>query len=129
MHYLKNIEEETLANEYFRKVLYTDPRFQLVLMSIPPGVDIGLEIHDLDQFIRIESGEGKALIDGEEYALSDGSALVIPKGVAHNVVNTSSDQALKLYSIYAPAQHPAGTIHATKEDALAAEAHEHTQGV
>lgn len=129
MHYLHNIEEETLANEYFRKVLYTDPRFQLVLMSIPPGVDIGLETHDLDQFIRIESGAGKALIDGEEYALSDGSALVIPKGVAHNVINTSTGEALKLYSIYAPAQHPAGTIHATKEDALADEEHEHSQGV
>lgn len=129
MHYLHNIEEETLANEYFRKVLYTDPRFQLVLMSIPPGEDIGLETHDLDQFIRIESGEGKALVGEDEYALSDGSALVVPKGISHNVVNTSSVEALKLYSIYAPAQHPAGTIHATKEDALAAEAHEHGQGV
>lgn len=129
MYYLKNIEQETLANEHFRKVLYTDPRFQLVLMSIPPGVDIGLETHELDQFIRIESGEGKALVGEDEYALSDGSALVIPKGMSHNVVNTSSVEALKLYSIYAPAEHPAGTIHHTKEDAVAAEAHEHGEAV
>lgn len=129
MHYLKNIEDETLKNEYFRKVLYTDPRFQLVLMSIPPGQDIGLETHDLDQFIRIEAGEGHAVINGEEFPLSDGSALVIPKGASHNVVNTSPTEALKLYSIYAPAQHPAGTIHHTKEEALAAEAAEHGSAV
>lgn len=126
MHYIQNIEEETIKNKNFRTVLYTDPRFQLVLMSLLPKEDIGAEVHDtLDQFIRIESGEGKAVVNGEEYALTDGSAIIIPKGASHNIINTSETEALKLYSIYAPAQHLEGTVHATKAVALAAEAHEH----
>jgi len=126
MHYIQNIEEETIKNKNFRTVLYTDPRFQLVLMSLLPKEDIGAEVHDnLDQFIRIESGAGKAVVNGEEYVLTDGSAIIIPKGASHNIINTSETEALKLYSIYAPAQHPEGTVHATKADALAAEAHEH----
>lgn len=124
MKYIKNLEEETIANTYFRKVLYTDPRFQFVLMSLLPSEDIGDEVHELDQFIRIEAGEGEAIIDGETYALHDGSAVIIPKGARHNIVNTGG-VPLKLYSVYAPAQHPDGTIHKTKEDALRAEEAEH----
>lgn len=124
MYYIKNLEEETKANAYFRKVLYTDPRFQFVLMSLLPGEDIGEEVHDLDQFIRIEDGVGEAIVDGAVYPLTDGSAVIIPTGARHNIVNTGAT-ALKLYSVYAPAQHPDGTIHATKQEALLAEAAEH----
>lgn len=117
--YIINIEEKTLANEYFREVLFTAPHSQLVVMSLAPGEDIGEEVHtDVDQFLRIESGEGKTILDGEEAIIRDGSAVVVPAGVRHNVINTSSDQALKLYTIYSPAEHRKGTIHKTKEEAL-----------
>lgn len=126
MAYIPNIEVETRENEHFRKVLYTDPRLQLVVMSLLPNEDIGMEAHDtLDQFIRVEYGEGKAVLNGEEFPLVDGSAVIVPKGVEHNIINISSTNALKLYTVYAPAQHPAGTIHRTKAEALAAEAEEH----
>lgn len=121
MIYVGNIEEETIANEYFRKVLYTDQRLQLVVMCLQPNEDIGEEMHDLDQFIRVESGEGTAVLNGEKHALADGTAVIIPKGVLHNIINTSGTQTLKLYSIYAPSQHAAGTIHKTKAEAEAAE--------
>lgn len=123
--YHTNIEEETLANEYFRRVLYTDPRMQLVVMSLKPHEDIGMESHDLNQFIRVEKGEGKAVLNGEEFPLSDGVAVIIPNGTMHNIVNTSGTDPLKLYTIYAPANHPPETIHTTKEEAMAAEAEEH----
>lgn len=123
MFFIPNIEEETIANDYFRKVLYTDPRLQLVVMSLLPEEEIGTETHDLDQFIRIESGFGKAIVNGEVHELSDGSVVIIPKGNEHNIVNTSKSDKLKLYTIYAPAEHPPGTIHATKADADAAEHH------
>ena len=125
MHYIQNLESETLANEYFRKVIYTDPRFQLVLMSLAPGEEIGMESHELDQFLRIEAGEGRAIVGKEDYALADGSAIIVPKGTMHNIINTSDSKPLKLYTIYAPANHSAGTIHKTKEEALAAEMAEH----
>ncbi len=126
MIHIPNIEEETITNENFRKVLYTDPRLQLVVMSLLAGEEIGMEVHgNLDQVIRVEQGEGQAIIDGATFPLSDGSAVIIPKGVRHNIVNTSSTMPLKLYTVYAPAQHPAGTIHKTKADAVAAEAEEH----
>jgi len=115
--YVANIEEETLANENFRTVLYTDERVQLVVMSIVGGGDIGEEVHALDQFIRIEEGEGKSILDGEEHVLKAGSVVIIPSGVRHNIVNTSPHDALKLYTLYAPPNHKPGTIHATKADA------------
>ena len=115
--YVTNIEEETLANENFRKVLYTDDRVQLVVMSIIGESDIGMEVHELDQFIRIEEGEGKAILDGEESVLGAGSVVVIPAGTNHNIVNTSAHDSLKLYTLYAPPNHKPGTIHKTKEDA------------
>ncbi|MBN2471104.1 MAG: cupin domain-containing protein [Anaerolineae bacterium] len=113
-----NIEEATLENENFRKVLFTGPKSQLVLMALQPGEDIGKETHpDIDQFIRVEAGEGVAVIDGEEYALEDGSAIVIPAGAEHNVTNTSDDEVLKLYTIYTPPEHEDGAVHPTKDDA------------
>lgn len=122
MAYIRNIEEESLQNDAFRKVLYTDPRLQLVLMSLKPGEEIGMEVHDKeDQFIRVEAGEGVAIIGEAEHHLQDGSVVIIPKGERHNITNTSADTSLKLYTIYAPAHHPEGTVHLTKEDADADE--------
>lgn len=123
--YVTNIEDRTLENDNFREVLFTAPGIQLVLMTIGVGDEIGLETHDdVDQFIRVESGEGKAILDGREHALEDGSAVVIPRGTEHNVVNVSKSEPLKLYSIYTPPEHPDGTVHKTKADSDADE-HDH----
>ena len=127
-NYIKNIEEETLANEYFRKVIYTDSRMQLVLMSIAPNENIPRETHStIDQFIRVERGEGKAVLNGEEFMLNDGSVIIIPKDVEHEIINLSTTSALKLYTIYTPPQHADGTIHKTRAEAI--EAEEHSEGV
>jgi len=116
--YYVDIEKRTRQNDYFREVLFTGPLSQLVVMSLQPGEEIGLEIHpETDQFIRVEEGEGKAILHGTEYKLKDGSAIVIPAGTEHNIINTSSKKALKLYTIYTPPDHPRGTIHKTKADA------------
>ena len=116
--YLLNIEERALANTYFREVLYTDKRVQLVLMSLLPNEEIGAEVHELDQFIRIEKGEGKAVLDGVEHRVSDGSAIVVPNGTHHNIINTSNTEPMKLYTLYAPPAHKDGLIHKTKAEAL-----------
>lgn len=122
MIYVKNIEEESMDNENFRKVLNTTEKSQLVVMSLLPGEDIGEEVHDVDQFIRVEKGEGKAVLDGEEYSIEDGFAVVIPAGTKHNIIN-ESDGEMKLYTIYTPPQHEDGTIHKTKAEAEASEEH------
>ena len=117
-----NIEKETLANANFRKVLYTGKHSQLVLMSLQPKEEIGMEVHpDNDQFFRFEKGQGQCIIDGNEYAVSDGSAIVVPAGAQHNVINLSETEALKLYTIYSPAHHKDGIVHATKAEAEADE--------
>ena len=116
--YVSNIEEDTINNENFRKVLHTGENSQLVVMTLGPGEEIGMETHpDTDQFIRIESGKGKAIIDGKEYDLKDDFAVVIPAGSEHNVVNTSDTEKMKLYTVYSPPEHPDGTIHKTKKEA------------
>lgn len=116
------LEKDTLANSYFRHVIFTAPHSQLVLMCLKPSEEIGMEVHpENDQFFRFEEGEGKAIIAGEEFALSAGDATVVPAGNEHNIINTSSTNELKLYTIYSPAHHPDGTIHKTKEEAMAAE--------
>lgn len=118
-----NIEAATLENDNFRKVLYTGKHSQLVLMSLKPKEEIGMEVHpDNDQFFRFEKGEGQVIIDGNEYAVSDGSAIVVPAGAQHNVVNVSETDDLKLYTIYSPAHHKDGIVRATKEEAMAQEA-------
>lgn len=123
--FVSNIEKDTLANTNFRKVLFTAPHSQLVLMNLKKGEEIDMEIHpDNDQFFRFEEGQGKVIINGEESTVEDGSAVVIPAGAEHNVINTGEGD-LKLYTIYSPAHHPDGTIHATKEEAMAAEEAEH----
>lgn len=120
--YIGNIEEKTLNNSYFRQVLFTGQHTQLVVMSLLPGEDIGMEVHqNVDQFFRFESGEGKVIINGEESLVKDGYAVIVPAGANHNVVNTSSDKALMLYTLYSPPNHPDATIHRTKAEAMAAE--------
>jgi mannose-6-phosphate isomerase-like protein (cupin superfamily) len=117
--YLTHIEEATLKNSLYRQVLFTATNSQLVLMSLKPGEEIGEEVHDLDQFIRFEAGEGKVVLDGQGHTVRDGIAVVIPAGTRHNVINTSQDTDLKLYSIYSPPEHKVGTMHRTKKDANA----------
>lgn len=118
-----NIEKSTIENTNFRKVLYTGKNSQLVLMSLKPKEDIGVETHDdVDQFFRIESGKGKAIINGNEYELSNGISIIVPAGSEHNLINTGSDD-LKMYTIYSPPNHQDGTIHATKKDALGDKEH------
>lgn len=125
MGFHTDIEKKTLENEYFREVLFTAPHSQLVVMALKAGEDIGMEVHpDTDQFFRIEAGRGKAILDGKEYELKDGSALVIPAGTEHNILNTSTTESLKLYTVYSPPNHPDGTIHKTKAEA---DAYEHEQ--
>lgn len=118
--FVTNIESDTVENNDYRRVLYTGQHTQLVLMTLQPGEDIGQETHEEhDQFIRVESGAGKVILDGEEHRLSDGIAVVIPAGVRHNVINTSRDAPLRLYTLYSPPEHPDGTVHRTKRDELA----------
>ena len=129
--FVVNIEEVTKMNDTFRTALWTGNHLQLTLMSIPPGGDIGLEIHPhLDQFIRIEEGEGRVRMGNQQDRLdfeenvSEDFAFIIPAGTWHNLINTGY-KPLKLYSIYAPPQHPHGTVHNTKEDAMADEENHH----
>jgi mannose-6-phosphate isomerase-like protein (cupin superfamily) len=122
--YVTNIEKATLENENYRKVLYTAKNSQLVLMTIRPGDEIGEEVHDLDQFIRLEAGKALVTLDGVEHSLEDDWAVVIPAGTKHNVVNVG-DQPVRLYSVYSPPEHKDGTVHATKAD----DKEEHFDGV
>lgn len=116
--YNANIEKDTIENTNFRKVLYTGKHSQLVLMSLKPGEEIGMEVHeDNDQFFRFEKGEGKCIIDCNEYILADGSVIIVPAGAEHNVINNSATEDLKLYTIYSPAHHKDGIVRATKEEA------------
>jgi mannose-6-phosphate isomerase-like protein (cupin superfamily) len=116
--YSINIEEKTLAGNNFREVLYTTQRSQLVIMTLQAGEEIGTEHHEgHDQFIRVEAGTGVAILDGEEHQLEDGVAVVIPAGTEHNVINTSQTEALRLYTLYTPPEHPDGIVHASKAEA------------
>ena len=125
MPYIDNIEKLTLENSNFRQVLYTGKHTQLVLMSLKPGEEIGAEVHaHVDQFFRFERGEGKVVINGFEETVRDGSAVLVPAGAEHNIINTSTTDDLKLYTLYSPPNHPDGTVHVTKAEADAAEAEE-----
>lgn len=121
--YIANIEKDSLENENFRKVLYTAKHSQLVLMSLEPKEEIGDEVHNLDQFIRVEAGSGLAVLDGVEHKIADGSAIVIPAGTRHNIVNSSETEKMKLYTVYSPAEHRDGVIRKTKAEAMAGEEH------
>jgi mannose-6-phosphate isomerase-like protein (cupin superfamily) len=124
--YVDNIEEKTLTNTFFREVLFTGKYAQLVVMSFLPNEEIGMEIHNtVDQFFRVEKGQGKVVMNGEEHEIKDGSAIIVPAGTEHNIINTSASEELKLYTIYSPPNHPEGTIHKTRAEAMAAEEEEH----
>jgi mannose-6-phosphate isomerase-like protein (cupin superfamily) len=123
--YKANIEELTKKNTYFRQVLFTGPHTQLVLMSLKPGEEIGMEVHaSVDQFFRFEQGQGKVTIAGVEFDVKDGDVAIVPAGNMHNVVNTGTND-LKLYTLYSPPNHADGTIHKTKAEAEVAEKAEH----
>jgi len=124
MHgYHANIEKLTIENSNFRQVLYTGKHCQLVLMSIAPNDEIGMEIHDEnDQFFRFESGTGRVTIDEAVYEVTDGDVIIVPAGAKHNVENTSSEESLKLYTIYSPPHHKDSIVRATKAEAIAQEA-------
>lgn len=118
--YSGNIERLTLENENFRTVLYTGEHLQLVLMSLKPGEEIGLETHSgIDQFFRFEAGEGKVIINESEYAVGDGDSIIVPSGSQHNIINTSATESLRLYTIYAPPHHQDGMVRATRAEAIA----------
>ena len=123
--FIDDIEKLTKENNFFRKVLFTGKHSQLVVMSLKPGEEIGLEVHDnVDQFFRVDEGEGEVTIDGKKSQIKDGFAVVVPAGSKHNIVNTG-DTDLKLYTIYSPPNHPDGTIHKTYQEAMEAEEHHH----
>ncbi|MDO8572063.1 MAG: cupin domain-containing protein [bacterium] len=113
--YVTNIEKLSLENDNFRKVLYTDKNSQLVLMSLLVGEEIGEEVHDVDQFLRVEKGIGTAILNGNSYDLADGSVIIVPAGTKHNIINAGSD-SMKLYTLYMPPHHKDGIIHKTKAE-------------
>ncbi len=121
--YTDNVEKKSLENKNFRRVLYTAKNIQLVVMSLAPKEEIGEEIHQLDQFIRCEAGQGKAILDGIEHEIRDGFAVVVPAGTKHNIINTSAKEPMKLYTIYSPPNHRDGIVHATKKEAITDEEH------
>ena len=122
--YVVLLEQETMKNADFRRVLYTGKHSQLVLMSIKPGEEIGEETHeDVDQFFRFEGGEGKVIIDGVEHRVKNGNGVIVPAGARHNVVNTSKRTDLRLYTIYSPPEHQDGIVRHTKKEAMASEEH------
>jgi mannose-6-phosphate isomerase-like protein (cupin superfamily) len=125
--YFGPIESQTLENGFFRKVLFTGVYTQLVVMSLPPGEEIGVEVHDdVDQFFRVEQGEAKFVLgSGEEHIVRADEAAIVPAGTRHNVINSSATEELKLYTLYSPPNHPDGTIHKDKAEAEEAEAHGH----
>lgn len=124
--YVGPIEKLTKENTNFRQALFTGKYCQLVVMSLLPGEEIGMEVHEtVDQFFRIDAGSANVIMDGEEKEVADGDAFIVPAGTMHNVINSSSDEDLKLYTIYSPPNHPGETVHATKKEAEEAEEHEH----
>ena len=121
--FIGDIEDRTEDNRDFRRVLYTGPHMQLVLMSLEPGEEIGEETHEgTDQFFRVEAGTGEVWMDGRATPIESDTAIVVPAGARHNVRNTGH-KPLKLYTLYAPPEHADGTVHRTKADAEAAPEH------
>jgi mannose-6-phosphate isomerase-like protein (cupin superfamily) len=120
--YVTNIEKLSLENDNFRKVLYTDKNSQLVLMSLLPGEEIGEEVHDVDQFLRVEKGVGRAILSDVSHDIADGSVIIVPAGVRHNLINSGSDH-MKLYTLYMPPHHRDGVVHKTKAEGEADDEH------
>ena len=125
--YFGPIEEQTLKNKFFRQVLFTGKFCQLVVMSLQPGEEIGNEVHPaVDQFFRVEQGQAKFVLNGsEEHLVRKNEAAIVPAGTFHNVINTSKTARLKMYTVYSPPNHPDGTIHKNKAEAMATEKHGH----
>lgn len=120
-----NIEEKTQKNKYFRQVLFTAKNMQLVVMSLLPSEEIGVETHaKVDQFFRVEEGEGKVVMNGTAQKVKAGDVFIVCQGTEHNVINTSKTAPLKIYTIYSPPNHPDGKVHKTKKEAMADE-HDH----
>ncbi len=120
--FVGNIERLTIENKAFRRVLFTAKHQQLVVMRIPPGEEVGMEVHaTIDQFFRVEQGEAKIIMDGKEHRIPDGGTAIVPAGTTHNVINPSRGKDLLLYTVYSPPEHPPGTVHATKKEADKAE--------
>lgn len=118
--YVDDLEKSTVGNENFREVIYTASNCQLVLMSLLPGEEIGMEVHDEgDQFFKFESGEGKLVINGTEHSVTAGYGVIVPMGAEHNVINTSSSVDLKLYTIYTPPHHKDKVLRKTRDEAIA----------
>lgn len=123
--YRVDLQRASEENDNFRKVLYTAPHSQLVVMTLQGGEDIGLESHpSLDQFVCVVSGRANAILDGDQSVLDPGNAVAVPAGTPHNIINASPTEPLRLFTIYSPAAHPDGTIHRTKQDAAAEHQHE-----
>jgi mannose-6-phosphate isomerase-like protein (cupin superfamily) len=118
--FVQNIEEIAVKNDNFRQVLYTAKNTQLVVMSLKPNEEIGMEMHHLDQFFRVEEGDGVAILHGVHMVIAPGFAVLVPAGTHHNIINTGSGD-LKLYTLYSPPNHADGTIHHTRKEAEAAE--------
>lgn len=116
--YVADIEKLSLENDTFRTVLYTDKNSQLVVMSLLAHEEIGEEVHDVDQFLRVEAGNGEAVLDGISHPIKDGSAIIVPSGTKHNIINTS-ETSMKLYTLYMPPHHRDGVVHKTKAEAEA----------
>lgn len=115
--FIENIEQRAKDNEYFRQVLYTAKYTQLTVMHLQSKEDIGEEVHDVDQFLRIEKGTGRAVLNDAEQAIKDGSVVIVPAGVKHNIINDSDTEPMKLYTLYSPPHHRDGVLHKTKEEA------------
>jgi len=116
--FVGSIEDATLNNTYFRQVIFTSQHEQLVVMHLNPSEEIGMEIHEIvDQFLRVEKGQGKVIMNGEETMIKEGDAIIVPAGTQHNVINLSSTEPMKLYTVYSPPHHKDGTIHKTKAEA------------
>ena len=116
--FVQNIEDLACKNDQFRRVLYTAKHCQLVLMALKPKEEIGAEVHQLDQFFRVEEGSGEAVLDGVRTAIQAGFGIVVPAGAKHNIINTGS-RPLKLYTIYSPPNHRDAVVHSTRADAEA----------
>ena len=121
--YVVNIKKAAESNEFFRQVLFTAQKSQLVLMALQAHEEIGAEVHEVDQILYVVEGEGKVVLDGDGQEFEKGMIVVVPAGVRHNVINTD-DKPMKLFTVYAPPQHAPGTVHRTKAEAEAAEKHE-----
>src|SRR5512135_2832214 len=121
--YKVNIEKIVAANKFFRQVMYTAKNTQLVVMNLKADEEIGMEVHDVDQFFRFEEGKGKAVVDGNEYDITSGDVLIVPAGARHNIINTSKEDELKLYTLYCPPHHKDGVIHEDKKTAEADKEH------